>query len=290
MSLVLPDGPLVETEWLAAQLGHTQLRIVDIRGLVLPPSAPKPHYLARPADYAAAHLPGAVYIDWTKDIVDADDPVPSQVAPPAQIAQLLGGLGIGDDHAVVIYDDWYSMFAGRLLWVLRYYGCENARILHGGMIKWQAEGRPVTAEVPSYTPTVFTPRVQPQLRRTADQVLATLDNAWLIDARSEKEYRGLESRVQRAGHIPGAHNVFYQALVSGPHHTYLPAEELRARFTAAGIDPTQAAESDVVAYCNGGVSATPAALAFELAGGKRVAIFDGSWNEWGADESKPLEV
>ncbi|MGQ9481475.1 MAG: sulfurtransferase, partial [Chloroflexus sp.] len=148
MSLKLPSGPLVETDWLAAHLGHPKLRIVDMRGTVLPPSVPKPHYFARHDDYAAGHIPGAVYIDWTRDIVDLDDPTPVQVAPPAKIAEELGKRGIGDDCVVVAYDDWYSMFAGRLMWVLRYYGFEQVRVLNGGMVKWVAEGRPLTTEVP----------------------------------------------------------------------------------------------------------------------------------------------
>ncbi|GAB4434807.1 MAG: sulfurtransferase [Chloroflexi bacterium OHK40] len=288
--IALPDGPLVSTEWLAAHLGHPQLRVVDMRGKVLPPTAPKPHYYARHEDYAAGHIPGAVYIDWTRDIVDPNDPVPVQVAPPEQIARLLGGLGIGDDSVVVAYDDWYSMFAGRLLWVLRYYGFERARILNGGLIQWQADGRPLTTEVPSYPPAVFTPRPQPDLRRTASDVLAAIGtDTLLIDARSDKEYCGLESRAARGGHIPGAVNVFYQSLLSGPNQTYASPEELRERFAAAGIDLASIGEREVVAYCNGGVSATPAALALEIATGRRVAIYDGSWNEWGNDPEKPLE-
>lgn len=294
---VLPESPLVSTEWLAANLDNPQLRIVDMRGRVLPPTDPKPHYFARPEDYAAGHIPGAVYIDWTRDIVDLDDPVPAQVAPPEKIARLLGELGISDDSTVVIYDDWYSMFAGRLLWVLRYYGFENARILNGGLVKWLAEERPMSSEAPLYAPARFTPRVQPQLRKTADQVLAGLDkiaqaapdSMLLIDARNEREFVGEESRAVRGGHIPGALNVFYQSLLSDTNHTYASAEELRERFAAAGIDMDSLAEREVVAYCNGGVSATPVALAVELATGKRAALYDGSWNEWGNDESKPLE-
>lgn len=288
--LELPAGPLVSTEWLAAHMGHPQLRIVDMRGKVLPPTEPKPHYFARHEDYAAGHLPGAVYLDWTRDIVDLDDPVLVQVAPPAKIARVLGERGIGDDSVVVAYDDWFSMYAGRLLWVLRYYGFERARVLNGGLLKWLAEGRPVDAAPPSYPPAVFTPRPQPQLRKDADQVLAALGgDTLLIDARSAREYHGEESRAARGGHIPGALNVFYQGLVSPDDHTYASPDELRARFAAAGVDLASLDEREVVAYCNGGVSATPAALALELATGKRPAIYDGSWNEWGNDEHKPLE-
>ncbi|NTV64130.1 MAG: sulfurtransferase, partial [Oscillochloris sp.] len=157
----LPDGPLVSSDWLAEHLGDPQVRIVDMRGKVLPPTDPKPHYFARPEDYAAGHIPGAVYVDWTRDIVDLDDPVPAQVAPPAQIAALCSRLGIGDGTIVVAYDDWYAMFAGRLLWVLRYYGHERVRVLDGGLLKWQAEGRPLSGAQPAVAPAVFTPRTQP---------------------------------------------------------------------------------------------------------------------------------
>jgi thiosulfate/3-mercaptopyruvate sulfurtransferase len=286
----LPEGPLVSTEWLAANLDDPRLRVVDVRGKVLPPTAPKPHYYPRHEDYAAGHIPGAVYVDWTTDIVDLDDPVLVQVAPPEKIARVLGALGIGDDSIVVAYDDWFSMFAGRLLWVLRYYGFEQGRVLNGGFLKWQAEGRPVSAELPRHRPAIFTPRPQPALRKTADQILAALgSDTLLIDARGPKEYHGEESRAARGGHIPGAVNVFYQGLVDGQDQTYASPEELRARFAAAGIDLGSLDEREVVAYCNGGVSATPAALALEIATGKRAAIYDGSWNEWGNDESKPLE-
>jgi thiosulfate/3-mercaptopyruvate sulfurtransferase len=290
----LPAGPLVSTEWLARHLSHPDVRVVDMRGKVLPPTDPKPHYFARHEDYLAGHIPGAVYIDWTRDIVDLDDSVPVQVAPPDQIAMLFSRLGIGDDTIVVAYDDNYSAFAGRLLWVLRYYGHRQGRVLNGGLLRWLAEGRPLSTALPEYPPASFTPRPQPHLRRDADALLAGLGAAagqpLLLDARSEAEFRGRESRASRGGHIPGAVNVEYKSLIAGPDQTYLEPEELRARFLAAGIDPDSLADREVVAYCNGGVSATPVALSLELITGQPVAIYDGSWNEWGSDPNKPLET
>ena len=292
----LPAGPLVSTDWLAAHLDHPRLRIIDIRGQVLPPSAPKPHYLAKRADYEAGHIPGASFVDWTHDIVDLNDTVPVQLAPPDRIAELFGRLGIADDSVVIAYDDSFATFAGRLLWVLRSYGHEAARVLDGGWVKWLAEGRPVTQDVQVPPPAVFTPRLLPQLRRTAEQLLAGLAGEralnrepLLLDARSPAEYAGTEWRATRGGHIPGATNVFYRDLVSGPNQTFAPTAALRQTFVSAGVDLTALDDREVVAYCNGGVSATATALGLELATGRRAAIYDGSWNEWGNDPAKPAE-
>lgn len=284
----LPAGPVISTEWLAAHLDDPRVRIVDIRGVVLPPSAPKPQYLPSAEKYAEGHIPGAVFIDWTRDIVDPAEPDLYQVAPPELYAATMSRLGIGDDTIVVAYDDQFMMHAGRLLWTLRYYGHDAARVLDGGFAKWVGEGHPADTHVPTYAPAHFTPRPRPELRRTSDQVEERGAACLLIDARGPQEYRGTESRAKRGGHIPGAQNVFYREFLSGPYNTYLPREELRTRFAAHGVHIDKAADQEVVAYCNGGVSATVTAMALELAGMPPVAIYDGSWKEWGNDDSKPI--
>lgn len=278
----LPPGPIVSTDWLAAHLDNPRVRVVDIRGVVLPPTAPKPHYLPSPEKYRSGHIPGAVFVDWTRDIVDLDDTVPSQIAQPAAYAATMSRLGIGNDMLVVAYDDHFMMHAGRLVWTLRYYGHDAARVLDGGIAKWVGEGRPLETAVPSYPPAQFIPHPRPELRRTADQVQDS--TCLLLDARSPAEYRGEQSRAVQAGHIPGAQNLFYRTLLVGPYDTFAPLEELRDRFAEHGLDVDAVAGQEVVAYCNGGVSATVTAMALELAGTPPVAIYDGSWNEWGNDD------
>jgi len=284
----LPDGAVVSTEWLAAHLHSPELRVLDVRGKVLPPGN-SPRYLPKRADYDAAHVPGAVFVDWTRDIVDVDDPVPAQIAKPDAFASRMGELGVGDGASVVAYDDYDHAFAGRLAWALRYYGHDAVRVLDGGWSRWIAEGRPVSSDVSRPVAAHFTSRTREALRRTADQVERALEDpeVLLIDARPAEQYAGAVTAAARSGHIPGARNVPYSRLVDASTGRFLPASELSRAFAEAGVD-VQRLPREVVVYCNGGVTCTVPLHALRLLGRDDVAVVDGSWNEWGNDPRRPI--
>src|SRR5215470_11973264 len=134
---------LVDTAWLADHLGAARLAVVDIRGSIKPPSAPKPHYVAKHDAYREAHIPGAVFVDWTEDIIEPTAPVHMTLAGPERFKALMERLGVGDEANVVVYDDTGGL-APRLWWALNYYGHPQVRILDGGWNKWMAEGQRVT--------------------------------------------------------------------------------------------------------------------------------------------------
>lgn len=280
------DALLVETDWLAEHLADQAVRIVDIRGTIRPPDAPKPWYAASREAYREAHIPGAVFVDWLEDIVDGGAPVPMAVATPEQLKTLMEGLGIGDEHLVVVYDD-SAHIAPRLWWVLNYYGHDAVRVLTGGWTKWVAEGRPVTAEVPKHPIATFTPRLRPEWRVGSREVRAGLGDPGirLVDCRSPKEFRGEIGRGERKGRIPGAVNVPIVAALEGPHKTWKTGEEIRKVYEAAGVKPGQ----QVITYCNAGVSASVGLLALRLAGYPRATNFAGSWYEWERDPANPTE-
>ncbi len=282
----------VSTEWLAAHLGDPGVRVVDVRGKVLPPGS-KPRYLAKRVDYDASRIPRAVFVDWTRDIVDDGDPVPMQVAQPGPFAAKMAELGIGDETLVVAYDDYDHIFAGRLAWALRYYGHDAVLILDGGWSRWSAEGRPSEKGTPppAPPPQVFTARPRPALRRTAREVERVLGGAdvILIDARPPEQYAGEVTAAARAGHIPGALNVPYARLVDGGTGRFLPAAELARVFREGGVD-VAALPREIIVYCNGGVSCTVPLNALRMLGRDDVAVYDGSWNEWGADASLPIST
>lgn len=279
---------LVETEWLAARLNDPEIRIVDIRGVIKPVSQPKPWYVACRAEYAAGHIPGAVFVDWVEEIVQPDAPVPMTVASPERFAALMGRLGIGDRHTVIAYDDDGGHTASRLWWVLNYYGHPAAALLNGGYSKWVAEARPVTAEAPQHPPAIFTPRVQEAWRARMEEVRRALHDPGvvLVDCRGPALFRGEETRGERKGRIPNAVNVPIGRFVQGPHKTFRRPRELRQILDAAGAAP----DKRVITYCNAGVSASVGLFALHLAGHPNAANYAASWYEWERDASNLIET
>lgn len=274
---------LVTTVWLDQNLDMKNLRIVDIRGKVLPATEPKPHYFSHRADYEESHIPGAVFVDWITDIT-ANGPDDMTIAPPEKFAELMGNLGIDNNSYVVAYDDANGMFAARLWWALNYYGHEQVAVLDGGWQMWVHENRPTTSEVPFIKPAEFVPEHTPKAYRDADAIQAKLGAAKLIDVRSTLEFNGEASRAKRAGHIPGAINTPRKSLLSADG-LMQPSDILADRFKAMGINDGD----EVIFYCNAGVSASFGLLSYRVAGFDGGAVYDASWRDWGNDDTRPIE-
>ena len=279
---------LVDTEWLSRRLAEPGLRIVDMRGVIRPAEAPRPWYSESRDRYAAGHIPGAVYVGWLTDIVEPDAPVKMTVASPQRFAALMGRLGIGDEHLVVVYDDDGNHIAARLWWILNFYGHPAVRLLDGGYPKWVAEGRPVTAEVSQHPPVTFTPRVQEGWRAQRDEVRRAMADpkARLVDCRGPRDFRGEIGRGERRGRIPGAVNIPISAFWEEPHKTWKNEDELKAIHGAAGVTP----DKRVITYCNAGVSSSVGLLALKLLGYPLASNYAGSWYDWERDPANPTEV
>lgn len=282
-TLALPT-PLVDTAWLAAHLGHPDLRVVDASWYL--PTAGRD---AR-AEYAAGHIPGAVYadIDW---LSVEGAPYPHTLPPPDHLARQLGSLGVGSAHAVVVYDASGQHFSAPRVWyMLRSLGHERVAVLDGGLGKWRAEGHPVTTNVPAPVPAQFTPRLEASRWRdlAAMRAIVATRSEQVADARSPGRFAATEPEPRpgvRGGHVPGARSVHYATLV-GPDGRYLDAAALRARLTGAGLD----LDAPITCSCGSGVTACTVALGLELAGARQVAVYDGSWTEWGSQPDTPVET
>lgn len=278
----IPAGPLVSADWLAGNLGTPRLRVLDVRGRH--PSSPLPH--AKRAEYRQAHIPGATFVDWERDFVATDEQVPVQVAAPEPFARRAGELGVGDGDLVVTYDDYYGIFAARVAWAFRLYGAQS-RVLDGGWTTWVEERRPVSGIPSEPVRARFTPCERPRLRRTLAEVQrACSEGATLVDARPRHLFLG-ERGTANTGHIPGSRCLPYQELVDGATGLWAAPAAVARLARDAGIDPERPPR-ELIATCGSGVSATVALMSLERIGVRCDGVYDGSFNEWSADSSRPI--
>ena len=269
---------LVDTQWVQDHLDDDSIRIVEVD--------------ENPALYAEAHIPGAIGLDWKKDL---QDQVKRDFLGPKEFGALFGSRGISNDHTVVLYGDRNNWFAAYTYWYLNYYGHQNVKLMNGPREKWIEEGRPTTTDVPSFDSTSF--EAQPgndAIRARRDEVLAAIDsNTRLVDVRAPQEFSGEliamagyeQEGAQRSGHIPGAHSVPWAQAVQ-EDGTFKSADELRELYTSKGV----LNGNDIIAYCRiGERSAHTWFVLHELLGQDDVKNYDGSWTEWGSLVNVPIE-
>jgi thiosulfate/3-mercaptopyruvate sulfurtransferase len=270
--------PIVSTAWLAANLKAPDLRIVD--GTFYLPAENKN---AR-QEFLERHIPGAVFFD-IDDIADSSSSLPHMLPSPEKFSSKVRKLGLGDGLRIVVYDSRGGLFsAPRVRWTFKVFGHPEVAVLDGGLNKWIAENRPVEDGPPSPGERHFTARANSFLVRDLQQVQANLRSKreQVLDARARARFEGAAPELwpgRRAGHIPGSRNLPYTELAR-PDGTLKSPEELRELYAKAGIDLAK----PVVTSCGSGITAAVLALGLEVAGAKNVAVYDGSWAEWGLPE------
>ncbi len=274
---------LVSTQWLAENLGAADLAILDASAH-LPDAQRDPK-----AEFEAGHIPGAVFLDLPS-FFDPTSEVPSAVPNAEQFSQRMGELGVATGMRVVIYDDSYVKTAARAWFILRMHGVKDVAVLDGGLGKWRDEGRPLVSGAAEITPTDHSPSKGPAPLRFKGDIAANIASKTeqLVDARGADRFTGElpDFRPEVAsGHIPGSRNVVFDEVLNNDG-TYKTAPEIRAAFAAAGVD----LDKPVVTTCGGGVTAAVLLFALELAGKQDVALYDGSWSEWGIDPETPKEL
>jgi thiosulfate/3-mercaptopyruvate sulfurtransferase len=272
---------LVSTEWVAEHLKDPSIRLIESN--------------EDPLLYPSGHIPGAVEVDWTRDL---NDPLRRDYLDQGKFEALMKRLGVTRDTTLVFYGDRNNWWSGYSLWVFQLFGHDKAKIMDGGRIKWVKEGRELTKDVPTYPPSDYKApeRDDSRIRAFRDQVLTHLGKKGkMIDVRSPAEYTGEKLHMPeypnegalRGGHIPGAANIPWARAINADDGTFKPADELRAIYEG---EAKLGREDDVVVYCRIGErsSHTWFVLTY-LLGYPQVRNYDGSWTEWGNLVGVPIE-
>jgi len=281
MTYARPDA-LVSTDWLARHLDAPDVRVVD-GTYIIPPTTRN-----AAKEFEERHIPGAVFFD-IDDIADKDNPLPHMLPSPEKFASRVRKLGLGDGSRIVVYDTHGLVSAARVWWMFRVYGHRDVAVLDGGLPKWLKEGRPVEDGKPMPRERHFTARMNQFLVRELDQVRGALDKKreQVLDARSAGRFKGVDPEPRqglRGGHMPGAINLPYTDLLDPKDKTVLPADRLGSAFAAAGVDM----KGPIVTSCGSGITACVLALGLYLLGRDDVAVYDGSWTEWGGRSDTPV--
>ena len=276
-----PDA-LVSTEWVAAHLQDPGVRLVESN--------------EDPLVYPSGHIPGAVQVDWTTDL---NDPLRRDYITAESFAGLMSRLGVTPDTTIVFYGDRNNWWACYSFWVFQLFGHTNAKVLDGGRLKWEKEGRPLTREVPAPTPSSYpvpTERHDAAHRAFRERVLAHMEaGGQLVDVRSPDEFTGAKLHMPeypnegalRGGHIPGARSVPWARAVNTDDGTFKTADELRAIYLQEKkLDPAK----ETIAYCRIGERSSHTWFTLKyLLGFDRIRNYDGSWTEWGNLVGVPVE-
>ena len=275
-----PDA-LVSTEWVAAHLDDPGVRIIESN--------------EDPLLYPSGHIPGAVQVDWT---IDLNDQLRRDYLSKDGFEGLMSRIGVTPDTTVVFYGDKNNWWATYAFWVFQLFGHTQAKVMDGGRLKWEKEGRTLTREVPEYPETEYTApaRDDAKIRAFRDQVLAHVESGGpLVDVRSPQEFKGEllhmpdypQEGALRGGHIPGAKNVPWSRAANPDDGTFLPADDLRAIYEQEqGLNP----DDDIIAYCRIGERSSHTWFVLKyLLGYDKVRNYDGSWTEWGNLVNVPIE-
>jgi thiosulfate/3-mercaptopyruvate sulfurtransferase len=272
-----PEGVLVTADWLEQNLENPNVRVIEVSVV--------------PGVFERGHIPGAVNFVWHTDFVD---PVQRDIVSQERLQELAQAAGINDDTTIVLYGDNNNWFAAWGAWIFNLYGVEDVRLLDGGRVKWEADGRPLsTAPVAYEAGSVTIGEADDSLRALRDEVLAVVNEeaaGALIDIRSAAEYNGeifapegVQELAVRAGHIPGAVNVPWGQNVNADG-TFKSLEELQALYGGLGIDGSE----PIITYCRIGERAALTWFVLNQLLGYDVALYDGSWTEWGNTVGVPV--
>lgn len=271
---------LVDTNWVSQHMKDGSVRVVEVD---YDPTA----------NYNLGHVPGAVLLDWRKDL---NDPVARDLVSKERLEQLLGQAGATNQTTLVLYGDFNNWFAAFAFWILKYYGVEKIVLMNGGRKKWLAEDREVTKEVPNYPKTTFKiSGTNEQLRTYLDYVRSSMKKSdkVLVDVRSPAEFTGEvtappeypNEHAQRGGHIPGAVNIPWSQAVK-EDGTFKSAEDIANLYQSKGVT----ADKEVITYCRIGERSSFTWFVLKyLLGYPNVKNYDGSWTEWGNMVRNPIE-